>query len=106
MIVADIMTKAPITVHPETSLEDAVHLMLTHHLPGLPVIDDTGCLVGMLTESGLLRRPELGTDARSLGRLEAFFAPPALQRIMCTAMAARYVMPWDHNRSPLNPRLN
>jgi CBS domain-containing protein len=75
MIVADIMAKAPITVHPETSLEDAVHLMLKHHLPGLPVIDDPRCLVGMLTESGLLRRPELGTDARSLGRLEAFFRP-------------------------------
>jgi CBS domain-containing protein len=75
MIVADVMTKTPITVHPKTSLEDAVHLMLTHHLSGLPVIDDAGCLVGMLTESGLLRRPELGTEARSLGRLEAFFRP-------------------------------
>ena len=97
MIVADVMTKAPITVHPQTSLEDAVHLMLTHHLPGLPVTDDAGCLVGMLTEGGLLRRPELGTEARSFGRLEAFFRPASFTahylhangRKVCHAMEAK-----------------
>ena len=53
MIVSEIMTNSPITVYPETALEDAARLMLAHHVSGLPVIDDAGCLVGMLTESEL-----------------------------------------------------
>jgi CBS domain-containing protein len=75
MIVSEIMTKMPITVYPETTIADAVRLMLAHHINGLPVINDDGCLVGLLTESELLRRPELGTDTRAFGRLEAFFCP-------------------------------
>jgi CBS domain-containing protein len=40
--------------------------MLANKISGLPVIDVTGRLVGMLTEGDLLRRVEIGTDAKSL----------------------------------------
>ena len=51
----DLMTRDVATVHPETSLLTAVKLMATRHISGLPVVDDVGKPVGMLTEGDLLR---------------------------------------------------
>jgi CBS domain-containing protein len=56
-----------ISVTPETGILEAAEIMSAHHLPGLPVIDLTGQLVGILTEGDLLRRWEMGTDRRHVG---------------------------------------
>ncbi|GGF43518.1 histidine kinase [Aliidongia dinghuensis] len=62
MKASDVMTQGPIvTVHPETSLEEAAGLMIKLHISGLPVVDAAGKLVGILTEGDLLRRAEIGT---------------------------------------------
>ncbi len=45
----------PISVKPDTSLREAAQLMLRWHLGGLPVIDDHGKVVGMITYTDLLR---------------------------------------------------
>ena len=50
---ADIMTAAPVTVTPGTTLHDAAKLLLDGHFNGLPVVDD-GRLVGMLTQSDII----------------------------------------------------
>ena len=42
-----IMTKDVVTVTPHTSIEDAAKIMLQTHISGLPVLDDTGKLVGV-----------------------------------------------------------
>lgn len=63
----DIMQRKPITATPEMSIEDAVHLMTTHRISGLPVVDPTGVVVGVLSEGDLLRRMEPGTEARLPG---------------------------------------
>lgn len=52
--VADVMTANPVSVKPEASLEDAIQLLAEHHIGGLPVIDDGGALVGILSESDLM----------------------------------------------------
>ncbi len=50
----DAAMKSPvITVHTNTSVEDAAHLMLKHKISGLPVVDD-GKLVGIVTTSDML----------------------------------------------------
>jgi CBS domain-containing protein len=49
-----IMTSDIITIRPEASLEDAIALMLSEQISGLPVIDDDGRLVGVITEFALL----------------------------------------------------
>ena len=54
------MTRRVISVAPDARIEDAISLMLKHHISGLPVIDGKGKLVGMVTESDFLRRPETG----------------------------------------------
>jgi CBS domain-containing protein len=56
-----IMTKAVITVSPETTILEAANIMLQRHVSGLPVIDAAGKLVGIISEGDLIRRPEIGT---------------------------------------------
>jgi len=56
----DVMTAEVATVSPDNSVRQAAKLMLNHHVSGLPVIDDAGRLVGIISEGDLLRRSELG----------------------------------------------
>jgi len=49
-----IMTRNPVTVRPNTTLQEAAYLMLRHKIAGLPVMDG-GHVVGILTESDLFR---------------------------------------------------
>lgn len=62
MNAADTMTREVITASPTMALEEAVQLMLSHRISGLPVIDSSGALVGIVTEGDLLRRSETHTE--------------------------------------------
>ena len=57
-----IMTRDVISVGPLTSILDAVNLMLRAHVSGLPVLDESGALVGVVSQSDFLRRSEIGTQ--------------------------------------------
>ena len=59
-----IMTKDVITVTPQTSIEDAARIMLRSHISGLPVLNEAGKLVGIVSESDFLRRSEIGTGRK------------------------------------------
>jgi CBS domain-containing protein len=71
MNAADVMTRDIVTVAPDTSLVEAIRLMLKVRVSGLPVVDDLGRLVGLLTEGDLLHRVETGTDVLQMGWLRA-----------------------------------
>lgn len=58
LTVASVMTRNVITVTPETGFKEAVRLLRTNRVSGLPVIDDTGQLVGIVTEADLLNKAE------------------------------------------------
>jgi CBS domain-containing protein len=75
MKASDIMTRKVISVEPDASILHAVHLMLQNRISGLPVIDTTGKLVGILSEGDLLRRQETGTQ-KQRARWVAFFMSP------------------------------
>ena len=57
MKVRDIMSTNIVTVSPTTSVRDIAALMIEKHVSGLPVLNDNGTLVGMVSEGDLLRRP-------------------------------------------------
>lgn len=59
-----IMTRPVITVTPDTTIVEAANTMLQKHVSGLPVVDATGKLVGMLSEGDFIRRGEIGTQRR------------------------------------------
>ena len=58
------MTSPVISVSSQASLFEAVNLLVVHRLSGLPVLDETGQLCGVISEGDLLRRIELGTVHR------------------------------------------
>jgi CBS domain-containing protein len=62
MKAADIMTTKVVTVAPDATAQEAAALMLRHHISALPVVDQAGKLVGIVSEGDLMRRGELGTE--------------------------------------------
>jgi CBS domain-containing protein len=70
-----IMSRPVITVTPETTIVEAANTMLQKHVSGLPVVDATGKLVGMLSEGDFIRRGEIGTQRRR-GRFLKFILGP------------------------------
>jgi len=59
----DVMTVDVVSVSPDHSVRNAARIMLDHRISGLPVIDDAGRVVGIITEGDLMRRSELGAQA-------------------------------------------
>ncbi|MGL4884501.1 MAG: CBS domain-containing protein [Waterburya sp.] len=51
--VAEIMTADPITVSPETSLQEAIQILVEKKISGLPVVNSEGKLVGIISETDL-----------------------------------------------------
>src|SRR5262245_29963077 len=70
-----IMTRSVVTVSPETTIVDAANLMLQRHVSGLPVVDATGKLIGIVSEGDFIRRSEIGTG-RKRGRWLRFLLGP------------------------------
>jgi CBS domain-containing protein len=75
MKAADIMTRNALTVGRETSVAQAIRLMLDNNVSGLPVLADDGKVIGILTEGDLLRRSEMGTERHRPRWLEIFMGP-------------------------------
>ncbi|QOZ30172.1 hypothetical protein XH93_36635 [Bradyrhizobium sp. CCBAU 51753] len=67
------MSRNVITIDADASVIDAIRTMLSHHISGLPVIDQDGALIGILSEGDFIRRVEVGTEKRR-GRWLAMLA--------------------------------
>jgi CBS domain-containing protein len=55
MLVAEAMTTCPVTVHQHAMLKRAIELLNDHHIAAMPVVDDGGRLVGVLSEADVVR---------------------------------------------------
>lgn len=71
LLVSEVMTSPVVTVRERTDLAEAVSLMTSRRLKSLPVVDDQGQAVGMLSRSDVLRvraRPDdvLAQEVRDL----------------------------------------
>ncbi|OUC13800.1 MAG: phosphoribulokinase [Alkalinema sp. CACIAM 70d] len=53
-MVADVMTRNPITAHPTTPLKQVILTMAENRISGIPVVDDSGKLVGIVSETDLM----------------------------------------------------
>ena len=59
-LVSEIMDTDPVTVAPESSVEDVVAALRENELPGLPVVDSEGTVWGIVTEADLVLPDEDG----------------------------------------------
>ena len=75
MLAHQIMTSEVITIGADSTIVEAADRMLRHHIGGLPVVDATGNLAGIISEGDFVRRAELGTQ-RKRGRWLGFLVGP------------------------------
>jgi len=78
MKATDVMTRDVVSIDPDASILEAVRLMLQHRISGLPVVDSSGQLQGIVTEGDFLRRSETGTQAKRPRWLEFLLGPGRL----------------------------
>lgn len=62
MKAADVMVTAVITVHPDTSVAKIAEVLLANRISAVPVVNDKGALVGIVSEGDLIHRVEAGTE--------------------------------------------
>jgi len=75
MKASDIMTAEVKTIDPDATIDEAIALLLSAHVSGLPVADSDGRLVGVVSEGDFLHRPELGTVKRKPRWIEFLLGP-------------------------------
>lgn len=68
----DVMTTNVATVSIGASVADAARLLMERHISAAPVVDDTGALVGIISEGDFLRRQEIVGVVRPSWWLQLF----------------------------------
>jgi CBS domain-containing protein len=76
----DIMTRDVTTVSPDTSVRDIAALMVEKHISGVPVLSDNGKIIGIVSQSDLLHRAEVGTERKHKWWFRIFADSDALAR--------------------------
>lgn len=52
--VSDVMSHDPVVVQPETPLKEAIQILAERRISGLPVVDQSGKLIGIISETDLM----------------------------------------------------
>jgi CBS domain-containing protein len=71
----EVMTSPIVTISPGASLRQAIEMMLEKRVSGLPVVNEIGQLVGIISEGDLLHRSEIGTEKHRSKWLDFLLGP-------------------------------
>jgi CBS domain-containing protein len=74
----DVMVSPVITVKPSASVREVAQLFIERRISAVPVVDERGKLVGIVSEGDLLHREETGTERRRTSWLNFLTAKEAL----------------------------
>ncbi|MFN8203322.1 MAG: CBS domain-containing protein [Solirubrobacteraceae bacterium] len=122
MRVEDVMTTTVATVAPETSLKEVARELAERQISGMPVVDEAGAVVGVISEADILAKEQaadprharllsrlldrsaaddqLKLDARTAG--EAMTSPPiTIEAFWSVASAAERMLTNKINRLPV-----
>jgi CBS domain-containing protein len=93
----DVMRKPVISVHPDTPLREVARLLLDKEISAVPVVDNNGTLIGMVSEGDLIRPDRAAREAWRQSWLEIFaegepLAPELLDWLRSQNHSARAVM--------------
>ncbi len=67
MNASDVMITDVISVKPDATVQEAAELLLSKKISGMPVVDHSGKLVGLISEGDLLRRSPEGSWPKAWG---------------------------------------
>jgi CBS-domain-containing membrane protein len=70
----DVMVAPVITANPNATVKSVAETLVRHRISAVPVVDDKGKLVGIISEGDLLHRAEAGTEKRRSWWLRALIA--------------------------------
>ena len=93
----DIMSKTVVSVYPETSTREIARLLLDKGISAVPVVDNNGAAVGIVSESDLIRPDRAAREVWRQSWLEIFaegeaLAPELLAWLQSQSHTARAVM--------------
>lgn len=74
----DVMVTPVVTVKPNSLVREAAKIFLERRISAVPVVDEQGKLVGIISEGDLLHRSESGTGRRHSWWLEPFISDETL----------------------------
>ena len=94
MLAKDIMTATVVTVAPDTRITEIARCLLARNISAMPVVDDRGHVVGIVSEGDLMRRSENDTERQPSWWIRVFAEPEDRARdyIKTHGMCARDIM--------------
>lgn len=75
MLAVDIMTASVETVAPDTKIAEIARRLLARNISAMPVVDDQGHVVGIVSEGDLMRRSENDTERQPSWWIKVFAEP-------------------------------
>lgn len=79
--VAEVMTREILTVHPEATLAEVVEKLLDKPFTALPVVDETGRLLGIVSDTDLLERGDMEVSISLKRATDPEIARSLIQRL-------------------------
>lgn len=97
MNACDVMTKAVVSVHPDTPAREIARLLLDKGISAVPVVDNNGTPIEIVSEGDLIRRDQAAHEARREWWLEILaegeqLSPEFLAWLNSQKRAARALM--------------
>jgi len=80
MLARDVMTRPPITITADVSVEACARLLLDKRISAVPVVDADNRVIGIVSEGDLIRRRESGTQRHVSWWLELVSDPQTMAR--------------------------
>ncbi len=90
--VREVMTPEPVTVRPDTSLRELVELLINRDYRAVPVVDEEGRLLGIITNTDLIERGGLRMRVELLGALDPAALAHELDALAASGATAAAVM--------------
>ncbi len=84
MLVGERMTRDPIVIHDNTSIYEAIKIMRDNKVRRLPVLNDKGALVGIVSERDLLYASPSPATSLSIDELHYLIARITVTEVMTT----------------------
>ena len=82
MLVKDVMTKNPVTVTANVSIPEVKGLMSLKHVSKLPVLDKNGALVGLITDSDLIKASPSEATTLDMFELSYLLSKLTVEKVM------------------------
>lgn len=82
MLVGERMTRNPVTITEETSIDDALHVMRERKIRRLPVLDSSGKMVGIVSDRDLLHAAPSPATSLSVYELHYLLSKLTIKRVM------------------------